>query len=546
LRPMSIRNILAFVCKTVVPVLLFLSCGGGGGNGEETTDPPTFPPAVFLADKTTDEVDELYASFDDGANIVKLSNNMVGDRDVEAFLVSPDGAYAAYVTDQDTDGVMELYAVVVDKTSGDTAEKISGVMAGSGVLRLASLDYAFGWASDSSRVAYIADQNTAGVYELFTATPDGTDNDQVSGALAADRDVHSFEWEPDSTLIAYAADQGTDDVVELYVSPADTSVGNVRISGAMAGDGLQALASGQYDFAWAPDSARIAYIADQDTATEFELYTSTPDGLTNLTISELPGSNRDVSAFAWSPDSQKLAYTANQTAIDAVDLYTAPPDDVSFLIRQNSTGIGAGMQVGTFKWDSNSSRIAFVADKVVIGEFYLYSVLNNSNANIFISGSVAAGYDVKAFKWAPDAAYIAFVAEVPGFIFQLYTTFPDTAASIQISDDMFDGDENDFAWAPDSSRLAYIADQDVFGDFELFASVPNGSVIDNVSGNLVAGGDVQVFKWTEDSAALGFLADQNIDARIELFASLPDGEDNTRLSGALVSGGDVASFDWVP
>ena len=172
--------------------------------------------------------------------------------------------------------------------------------------------------------------------------------------------------------------------------------------------------------------------------------------------------------------------------------------------------------------------------------------MNNSNANIFISGSVAAGYDVKAFKWAPDAAYIAFVAEVPGFIFQLYTTFPDTAASIQISDDMFDGDENDFAWAPDSSRLAYIADQDVFGDFELFASVPNGSVIDNVSGNLVAGGDVQVFKWTEDSAALGFLADQNIDARIELFASLPDGEDNTRLSGALVSGGDVASFDWVP
>ena len=39
--------------------------------------------------------------------------------DVVDFLVSPDGSYAAYVADQDTDGVFELYAVVVDKTTGD-------------------------------------------------------------------------------------------------------------------------------------------------------------------------------------------------------------------------------------------------------------------------------------------------------------------------------------------------------------------------------------------------------------------------------------------
>ena len=82
--------------------------------------------------------------------------------------------------------------------------------------------------------------------------------------------------------------------------------------------------------------------------------------------------------------------------------------------------------------------------------------------------------------------------------------------------------------------------------FELFASEPNGSAIDNVSGTLVVDGDVQEFKWSSDSAALGYLADQNFDTVIELYASLPNGDDNTKLSGALVSGGDVASFDWVP
>jgi len=549
----SAQNILLFVFKTVLPALLVLSCGsgGGGGDGEETPAPPTFPPAVFIADRTTDGVDELYAAFDDGTDIVKLSNTLVADGDVVAFLVSPDGAYAAYVADQDIDEKFELYAVVVDKTAGDTAVKISGVMAGSGLLQLASGDYAFGWAPDSSRIAYIADQTTASVYELFTATPDGADNDRVSGALVADGDVHFFQWKPDklaSNLIAYAADQDTDDLIELYVSPADSSVGNVKVSGAMAGasSGIQALPSGQYDFGWAPDSTRIAYIADQDTAGEFELYTSTPDGAANPKISDLPGSDRDVSAFAWAPDSQKLAYTANQFQINSIDLYTAPPDGVSFLIRQNSTGIDPGMQVGTFKWDSDSNRIAFVADKDVIGRFYLYSVLQNSNTNIFISGSIAGVYDVKAFKWVPDAAYIAFVVEVPGPEYLLYTTFPETAASTQISDDLFDGDEDDFGWAPNSSKLAYIADQDTAGVFELFASVPNGSVIDDVSGTPVVGGDVQEFKWSKDSAALGYLADQDTDTVIELYASLPNGDDNTKLSGTLASGGNVASFDWVP
>jgi len=537
-----------------------LSCGsgGGGGDGEETPVPPTFPPAVFIADKTSDGVDELYAAFDDGTNIVKLSNTLVKPGgNVVAFLVSPDGAYAAYVADQVIDGKFELYAVVVDKTAGDTAKKVSGAtMAGSGVLQLASLDYAFAWASDSSRVAYIADQDTADEYELFTTTPDGTDNDQVSGALVADGDVHSFQWEPNSSLIAYAADQDTDDVVELYVSPADSSVGNVKVSGAaMAGDGIQALASGQYDFDWAPDSSRIAYIADQETATEFELFTSKPDGTANAPISELPGDDRDVTAFGWAPDSQQIAYTANQFDINAIDLYTAPPDGIG-LRQQISSGIGANRQVKTFKWAPDSSRIAFVADKVFIGLFYLYTTPRNSSTNIIISGSVSDPYDVQAFEWAPSSAYIAFSVEVSGTTFQLFTTSPTEGPSEQISGDLFDADEEDFGWAQDSSKLAYIADQDTPGVFELYASVPNGSVIDVVSGTLVVGGDVQEFKWfpdpdrvpdpDPDPSVLGYLADQNFDTKIELFASLPNGDDNTKLSGTLVSGGDVASFDWVP
>ena len=75
---------LLFVVETVLLSLLILSCGGGGGSSsddnEKAPDPPKFPPAVFIADKTSDGIDELYAAFDDGTNIVKLSNTLVARR----------------------------------------------------------------------------------------------------------------------------------------------------------------------------------------------------------------------------------------------------------------------------------------------------------------------------------------------------------------------------------------------------------------------------------------------------------------------------------
>ncbi|MGD9301845.1 MAG: hypothetical protein PVI13_09725, partial [Desulfobacterales bacterium] len=225
----SIPNILSTVVGLVLLSLLVISCGGSsGGDPAKIQDPPIFLPAVFIADKDTDGIDELYAAFDDGTNIVKLSNTLVAGGDVVAFVVSPDGFFVAYVADQDTDGVFELYAVVVDKTAGDTAVKVSGPMAGSGVLRLPSGEYSFGWAPDSSRIAYIADQNSADTFELFSAMPDGQENDLVSNlpdpVVNPGRDVKDFEWEPNSAAIAYVADQDFVDIFELFVSPSDSNI----------------------------------------------------------------------------------------------------------------------------------------------------------------------------------------------------------------------------------------------------------------------------------------------------------------------------------
>ena len=85
--------------KTIFAVLAFcwvsgilLSCDGGNGgnsNSSGTNDGPIYPPVVFTADKDTNGKIELYAAFDDGNDIIKLSGPMVSGGNVVEFKISP-------------------------------------------------------------------------------------------------------------------------------------------------------------------------------------------------------------------------------------------------------------------------------------------------------------------------------------------------------------------------------------------------------------------------------------------------------------------------
>ena len=539
--------------------ILILACNGSTGEDSfRQQGDINFPPAVFIADKDVNGIDELYASFEDGTDIIKLSEQLVARGNVVAFQISPDGIFVAYVADQDTAGLFELYVVPVDKSPGERAVKVSGTMAGNGILQLPSGDYVFSWAPDSSRIGYVADQNTLRVFELFTSTPDGLVNDLVSNLplpdplTNPDPDVENFEWAPNSAQIAYIADQDTDEVFELYVSPFDDNTPNVKVSGLLLdGNGIKELApvpSGEYAFAWAPNSSRLAFLADQliDAIEEFELYTNLPDGTNILRVSDIQGDSGQVIEFTWAPNSQQIAYRANQQPITtAINLFTTLPNRSS-TFQLISSGLTSGQEVSSFKWSPDSTRIAFISDREFTRFFRLFTTSPNNSNNVLVSGSLLSTTDVTAFEWSPDSLRIAYVDILLGGVFELFTTRRDVEPSTLISSNLADDDEEGFGWSPDSARIAYIADQITIDEFELFASTPNGDAINVVSGLLVIGGDVREFKWAPDNSGLGYIADQNTDTVDELFASQADGGNNTLLSGTLVSGGDVLSFDWVP
>ncbi len=141
---------------------------------------------------------------------------------------------------------------------------------------------AFEWFPDNSFIAYRADQNNLGEFELFTTPPTEQDPVKVSRTVSPNNgDVTKFSWSPScpcnpsSLRIAYLSDQQEAGLFELFTN-LPTGGDNVRISD---GDSVQ-------DFAWAPDLGQVneslAY------STEVRIFTAPPNGGSNTPVTSAP------------------------------------------------------------------------------------------------------------------------------------------------------------------------------------------------------------------------------------------------------------------
>ncbi len=94
---------------------------------------------------------------------------------------------------------------------------MNGTLAAGGVV------WSYQISPDSSRVVYVADQQTKGVYELYSVPLGGpaTTGIKLNGPLTTGGDggdVTTFQISPDSGRVVYIADQDTNAVLELYMT----------------------------------------------------------------------------------------------------------------------------------------------------------------------------------------------------------------------------------------------------------------------------------------------------------------------------------------
>ena len=105
-----------------------------GGNVVKAISAPDGGRVVYLADQNTDQVFELFSApvrgttpIPDAGVVVRLNGQLdAGGNVSSSFAISPDGTRVVYVANQDSASVFELYSVPI--AGGSSVKLISGVL----------------------------------------------------------------------------------------------------------------------------------------------------------------------------------------------------------------------------------------------------------------------------------------------------------------------------------------------------------------------------------------------------------------------------------
>jgi Tol biopolymer transport system component len=551
MKPVGSKTIRSALCSGLFFSLLLTFFACGGGDDKSSSAPPTevepvkvsgtpIPTAgglrsidaftwapdssriAYIAAQDSNS-EELYSSTPDGvASNVKVS----GGGTVESFLWSPDLTAAnliAYLADQQTINVNELYTSTPE---GNDNQNVSGSLEPGGRVTV-FYDWAFS-ASGTSPLVFMAEKDSATNVELYASFDNGATVVKLSGdIIPAGGNVVDFAVSPDGLQVAYKADQQVFGKFELYVVPVSTSGGTAINVSRQSTNILEVR-----DFAWSFDNETIAFRAFNpvpNTIGNVELFTVPASGGTPVRVSVFPNPDGEVSSFDWAPSDLLIAYTQNtiQGSPDRIDLYSTRPFRQDNNKLSNTTGTGSSIStVRSFKWSPDSLLIAF---NVVVRGSGLSELLVVDPAVSFptpvpLSGTLQSLGEVVGFEWSPDSIRVAYRADQ--FVdnrFDLLTVLangsrpPDLIS--RLANDS--SEVRDFAWAPDSSRIAYIADQDTVGVFELYTDNTFGTSNRRVSAELSVGENVSALLWAPDGQLIAYQANQddiNID---ELYTTVP-------------------------
>ena len=331
---------------------------GGNVDGDDFAITADSQRVVYLADEDTDDVFEVYqAPIAGGGSSTKLSGSIAAPAGVveRSTFVSPDGQHVVFrifdpndVLDPNDD-VFQLYSARVDGTGSrvrlnpalDPGEQVDGSIF---------------ITPNSQRVVYLANQDSVGLFELFSVPIGGGTSVRVAGATQLnvvdhdDSDGDTIVISPDSSRVIYKAST-LGGAAGLFSSP--VSGGSVvQLSDPLVGGGV-------FDnFRVTPDSGQTIYIAAQRPTSSGLLFEAwrvpTAGGGTERLNGTLAGGDGDVQKFVVSPTSGHVVYVADELTDDLNEVF------------QVALGLTCGGKLATIIGTSASETIEGTAGPDVI------------------------------------------------------------------------------------------------------------------------------------------------------------------------------------
>jgi hypothetical protein len=165
----------------------------------------------------------------------------------------------------------ELYLVNIDGSGGST--KVSGAMASGGNVG-SSPGVSFGFTPDSSKVIYIADEDTDGVDELYMNTVTNAGVVKLSGIHGSGANVVKFQAL--NNKVVFLGDLITDNINDLFSADFTGLVTKLN----------SALVLGEQVRDFIADSNNVAYLMDQGSSGVYSVYGNSLNGGSELLLSQ--------------------------------------------------------------------------------------------------------------------------------------------------------------------------------------------------------------------------------------------------------------------
>lgn len=391
----------------------------------------------------------------------QLNGPLVSGGDVsENFKQTPNGGNVVYIADETVNDDNYLY--VVDN-QGNNKRTLKAVPAGRDVIH-------FIISPDSNRVAFLADIDVAGRYDLYSIKLDGTDLTKLNAGLPNNTQTvsKSYKFTPDSLKVVFVTDENTS-VRNLFISNVTSPVNRLQLNSS----GKAPVSSA---FEIAPSGSRVVYKESSDSSHP-NIRSVTPSAGSDTQLNTtfiLPASG--ASDFVISPNSLKVLYRANQDDDSIYELYNVNIDGTGSVQKINgSITTGGSVLAQNFKFTLNSSKVIYIADQITDEKQELFISNSDGTANLKLNGTLPANGDVSQFKISPDGQVIVYRADsVVDDAFDIYSVQLSGALNTKINSSLSAG-ENVGEFAIAGLKVVYAMDKTQSGKYSLYSSNLNGT-----------------------------------------------------------------------
>jgi len=337
-----------------------------------------------------------------------------------------------------------------------------------------------------------------GTWELFSMPAAGGTVVKLNPALTTGGNVTSFAIAPNSTKVAFIADAVTDGSFMLYSAPIGGGTATVLEAGSGSSDVDSCAIS--------PDSTTVVFKGDVTVANTMELYAVPIGGGTRVKLNSALVANGDVDSFTITADSGRVIYLADGDTDGVMELYSAKIDGTSTL--KLNPALVAGGQVDSFKISADGTWVAYLADQNTSGTYELFHVATTGGTVTRLHPAYDSTRDVQSDYQIVGSDHVIFRADHGGPVGQdrlFCTRVPDFVTNRLDNNTLAAGDVASFQAAPNGAYVAYLADQTTDGSRDLYVvyGVPDITVIPNQIGlsNLALGPLAFTVSDLETSAA---------------------------------------------